>query len=102
MTGTNRTGMKSNAQVAPNIGRLSKIKELTVKYGFSVASGDLQRPGFAPQGLLPDGDSREFKNEQRLRQLGWTKATELVKVARRDAERLDCATRLHKATERSY
>ncbi len=33
-----------------------------------------------------------------LRQVGWTKA-ELVKVARRDGQRFDCATWLHKARE---
>jgi hypothetical protein len=32
-----------------------------------------------------------------LKQVGWSKATELVKVARRDAEHFDCATWLHKA-----
>jgi len=31
--------------------------------------------------------------------VGWSKATELVKVARRDREKFDCATWLHKATE---
>ena len=34
-----------------------------------------------------------------LQQVGWSKATELVKVARRDGERFDCATWLHKAKE---
>jgi hypothetical protein len=29
--------------------------------------------------------------------VGWSKATELVKVARRDREQFDCATWLHKA-----
>ena len=33
-----------------------------------------------------------------LKLVGWTKATELVKVARRDREQFDCATWLHKAT----
>ena len=33
-----------------------------------------------------------------LKLVGWSKATELVKVARRDRERFDCATWLHKAT----
>ncbi len=37
--------------------------------------------------------------KQELRQVGWSKAVELVKVARRDAERFDCATWLHKAKE---
>jgi hypothetical protein len=34
-----------------------------------------------------------------LRQVGWTKAAELAKVARRDGQRFDCATWLHKAQE---
>jgi hypothetical protein len=34
-----------------------------------------------------------------LKQVGWTKATELVKVARRDGQKFDCATWLHKAQE---
>jgi hypothetical protein len=34
-----------------------------------------------------------------LQQVGWSKATELVKVARRDGETFDCATWLHKAKE---
>jgi hypothetical protein len=34
-----------------------------------------------------------------LKFVGWTKATELVKVARRDGERFDCATWLRKARE---
>jgi hypothetical protein len=34
-----------------------------------------------------------------LRQVGWAKATELAKVARRDRERFDSATWLHKARE---
>jgi hypothetical protein len=34
-----------------------------------------------------------------LQQVGWSKATDLVKVARRDGERFDCATWLHKAKE---
>ncbi len=33
-----------------------------------------------------------------LRLVGWTKATELVKVARRDGQRFDCATWVHKAS----
>ena len=32
-----------------------------------------------------------------LRQVGWSKAAELVKVARRDGQRFDCATWLQKA-----
>ena len=34
-----------------------------------------------------------------LQRVGWSKATELVKVARRDREQFDCATWLHKAKE---
>jgi hypothetical protein len=34
-----------------------------------------------------------------LQQVGWTKATELAKVARRDGRRFDSATWLHKARE---
>jgi hypothetical protein len=34
-----------------------------------------------------------------LQKIGWSKATELVKVARKDKESFDCATWLHKAKE---
>jgi hypothetical protein len=34
-----------------------------------------------------------------LQQVGWSKATELVKVARKDGDSFDCATWLHKAKE---
>jgi len=34
-----------------------------------------------------------------LKQVGWSKAAELAKVARRDGERFDCATWLHKAQQ---
>ena len=37
--------------------------------------------------------------KQQLREVGWSKAAELVKVARRDGEKFDCATWLHKAKE---
>jgi hypothetical protein len=37
--------------------------------------------------------------KQQLREIGWTKATELAKVARRDGERFESATWLHKARE---
>ncbi|MFQ5875228.1 MAG: hypothetical protein ACE5JL_15710 [Dehalococcoidia bacterium] len=42
---------------------------------------------------LPRGARRELK------QVGWTKAAELAKVARSDGERFDCATWLHKARQ---
>src|SRR6266849_2748658 len=35
--------------------------------------------------------------KQQLREVGWSKAIELVKVARKDGEKFDCATWLHKA-----
>src|SRR6516162_6928470 len=35
--------------------------------------------------------------EPDLRQVGWSKAVELTRVARRDGESFDCATWLHKA-----
>jgi len=38
---------------------------------------------------------REARRE--LKQVGWTKATELVKVARSEGQRFDCATWMHKA-----
>jgi hypothetical protein len=34
-----------------------------------------------------------------LKQVGWTKGLELAKLARRDGQRFDCATWLHKARE---
>ena len=37
--------------------------------------------------------------KQQLREVGWSKAVELIKVARRDREQFDCATWLHKARE---
>jgi hypothetical protein len=36
--------------------------------------------------------------KRQLRQVGWSKATELVKVVRRDRDDFDCATWVHKAT----
>jgi hypothetical protein len=36
--------------------------------------------------------------KRELEQIGWTKARELVKVARRDRKEFDCAPWLHKAT----
>jgi hypothetical protein len=35
--------------------------------------------------------------KQQLREVGWSKAVELVKVVQRDREEFDCATWLHKA-----
>jgi hypothetical protein len=37
--------------------------------------------------------------KQQLREVGWSKAAELVKVARKDGDKFDCATWLHKAKE---
>jgi hypothetical protein len=37
--------------------------------------------------------------KQHLREVGWTKAIEMAKVARRDGNEFDCATWLHKAKE---
>jgi hypothetical protein len=37
--------------------------------------------------------------KRQLQEVGWTKATELAKVARRERQRFDCATWLHKAGE---
>jgi hypothetical protein len=37
--------------------------------------------------------------KQQLRQVGWSKALELVKVAKKDGKGFDCATWLHKAKE---
>jgi hypothetical protein len=38
-------------------------------------------------------------SKTQLREVGWSKAVELVKIARRDGENFDCATWLHKAKE---
>jgi hypothetical protein len=38
-------------------------------------------------------------SKHELQQVGWSKATELVKVARRDREEFDCATWLHRTKE---
>jgi hypothetical protein len=37
--------------------------------------------------------------KQQLREVGWSKAIELVKVVRKDGEEFDCATWLHKASQ---
>jgi hypothetical protein len=37
--------------------------------------------------------------KSRLREVGWSKAAEMAKVARRDGQTFDCATWLHKANE---
>jgi hypothetical protein len=42
---------------------------------------------------------RQVRHE--LKQVGWSKAAELAKVARREREHLDCATWLHKARSMS-
>ena len=39
------------------------------------------------------------QTHRELKQVGWTKAAELAKVARRDGQQFDCATWLHKAQE---
>jgi hypothetical protein len=39
------------------------------------------------------------QTRKQLKQVGWTKAAELVKVARSDGQNFDCATWLHKAEE---
>jgi hypothetical protein len=39
------------------------------------------------------------QTRKQLKQVGWTKAAELVKVARSDGENFDCATWLHKAQQ---
>ena len=39
------------------------------------------------------------QTHRELKQVGWTKAAELAKVARRDGQKFDCATWLHKAQE---
>jgi hypothetical protein len=39
------------------------------------------------------------KAKKDLQEVGWTKALELAKVARRYGEEFDCATWLHKARE---
>jgi len=39
------------------------------------------------------------QTRKQLKQVGWTKAAELVKVARSDGQRFDCATWLHKAQQ---
>jgi len=36
---------------------------------------------------------------QQLKEIGWTKGLELAKVARRDGQKFNCATWLHKARE---
>jgi hypothetical protein len=37
--------------------------------------------------------------KKQLEQVGWTKARELVRIARRDGQNFDCAPWVHKATE---
>ena len=37
--------------------------------------------------------------KRQLREVGWSKASEMVKVARREGDQFDCATWLHKAKE---
>ena len=59
-------------------------------------------PESQAQSLLPDGHPRTSAADSARRtceQVGWTKATELAKVARRDGQGFDCATWVHKAQE---
>ncbi len=58
-------------------------------------------PGVTSKGLLPACDSRasDPSAEAQLREVGWTKARELVKVARREGTEFDCAPWVHKAKE---
>ena len=49
--------------------------------------------------LMAIQESLERIPKQQLREVGWSKAAELVKVVRRDGEDFDCATWLHKAKE---
>ena len=48
---------------------------------------------------INENPTRVPKHE--LREVGWSKAIELVKVAGKDGEEFDCATWLHKAKELS-
>ena len=54
------------------------------------------------EGLLPDDHPRAAAGGFRsciFKQVGWSKATELAKVARRDGQQFDCATWLHRAQQ---
>ncbi len=42
------------------------------------------------------------KTRRDLKQIGWSKATELAKVARSEGQKFDCANWLHKAREQPY
>jgi hypothetical protein len=58
-------------------------------------------PGAQAQGLPPQCDARQLPRIHEVEpwQVTGTKATELAKVARRDGQRFNCATWLHKARE---
>jgi hypothetical protein len=55
--------------------------------------------GGSPYYLMAIHEQLPRIHKVELQQVGWTKATELAKVARRDGQRFDCATWLHKARE---
>jgi hypothetical protein len=50
-------------------------------------------------GLMAIHENLTKISKRGLQQVGWSKATELVKVAPRDGGEFDCATWLHKAKE---
>jgi hypothetical protein len=45
------------------------------------------------------GQRRSRIPKHDLQQVGWSKATELVKIARKEGDKFDCATWLHRAKE---
>ncbi len=74
--------------------------ELGLRSAFAgVRATESARLSVCPISLLPDGHPRAPAEVPKpdLKQVGWTKAAELAKVARRDGQRFDCATWLHKA-----
>jgi hypothetical protein len=55
--------------------------------------------GVSQESLLPDVDSRALAaaGQKSLKEVGWTKGLELAKLARKQGERFESATWLHKA-----